>query len=153
MNAHRTSAKLRTRFVALVVAVALAGSPVAAQTPAASEQSASTEKKALPQFGTVNPMPAPALPPVTPSASPLPDLGDAAQADFSPAQERKLGETVIRQLRASGAYMNDPEVNDYLNELGHRLMGDLVPATERRLTRTAPVGALTANAPRVSPVR
>jgi predicted Zn-dependent protease len=35
----------------------------------------------------------------------LPDLGDAAQADFSPAQERKLGETIIRQLRASGAYM------------------------------------------------
>jgi beta-barrel assembly-enhancing protease len=105
----------------LVVAVALAGSPVAAQTPAASGPSASAEKSALPQFGTVTPTPAPALPPATPGPS-LPDLGDAAQADFSPAQERKLGETVIRQLRASGAYMNDPEVNDYLNELGHRLI-------------------------------
>jgi len=52
----------------------------------------------------------------------LPDLGDAAQADFSPAQERKLGETIIRQLRASGGYMNDPEVNDYLNQLGQRLV-------------------------------
>ena len=52
----------------------------------------------------------------------MPDLGDAAQADFSPAQERKLGEAVIHQLRAAGAYMNDPEVNDYLNELGHRLI-------------------------------
>jgi predicted Zn-dependent protease len=51
----------------------------------------------------------------------LPDLGDVSQTDFSPAQERKLGETIVRQLRASGGYINDPEVNDYLNELGHRL--------------------------------
>jgi len=67
--------------------------------------------------------------PATPSpairaaaAEGLPDLGDAAQIDLSPMQERKLGETVIRQLRAAGGYMNDPEVNDYLNELGHRLL-------------------------------
>jgi beta-barrel assembly-enhancing protease len=52
----------------------------------------------------------------------LPDLGDVSQTDFSPAQERKLGETIVRQIRASGGYMNDPEVNDYLNELGHRLI-------------------------------
>jgi predicted Zn-dependent protease len=52
----------------------------------------------------------------------LPDLGDVSQADFSPMQERKLGETIVRQMRAAGAYMNDPEVNDYLNELGHRLI-------------------------------
>ncbi|MEO9137425.1 MAG: M48 family metalloprotease [Casimicrobiaceae bacterium] len=52
----------------------------------------------------------------------LPDLGDVSQTDFSPAQERKLGETIVRQLRASGGYINDPEVNDYLNELGHRLI-------------------------------
>jgi len=52
----------------------------------------------------------------------LPELGDASQADLSPAQEKKLGDTIIRQVRASGAYMNDPEVNDYLNELGQRLV-------------------------------
>ena len=51
----------------------------------------------------------------------LPDLGDVSQTDFSPVQERKLGDAIVRQLRASGGYMNDPEVNDYLNELGHRL--------------------------------
>jgi predicted Zn-dependent protease len=70
----------------------------------------------------VKPTPAPPAPTPPTGPSALPDLGDAAQADFSPAQERKLGETVIRQLRASGGYMNDPEVNDYLNELGHRLI-------------------------------
>jgi predicted Zn-dependent protease len=52
----------------------------------------------------------------------LPDLGDSSQVAFSPAQERKVGEQIIRQLRAQGGYMQDPEVNDYLNELGHRLV-------------------------------
>jgi predicted Zn-dependent protease len=58
----------------------------------------------------------------TAAAQALPDLGDSVQVDLSPAQERKLGEAIIRQVRAAGAYMNDPEVNDYLNELGHRLV-------------------------------
>ena len=58
----------------------------------------------------------------TAAAQSLPDLGDVSQTGFSPIQERKLGETIIRQLRANGAYINDPEVNDYLNELGHRLV-------------------------------
>ena len=45
-----------------------------------------------------------------------------SQASFSPVQERKLGETIIRQLRATGGYINDPEVNDYLQTLGHRIV-------------------------------
>jgi predicted Zn-dependent protease len=64
----------------------------------------------------------PVATPLTAHAQGLPDLGDAAQASLSPSQERKLGETVVQQLRASGGWMNDPEVNDYLNELGHRLV-------------------------------
>jgi predicted Zn-dependent protease len=67
-------------------------------------------------------MPAAPLPVGVSHAQTLPDLGDAAQAGLSPAQERKLGDTIIRQARATGAYMNDPEVNDYLNELGSRLV-------------------------------
>jgi predicted Zn-dependent protease len=55
-------------------------------------------------------------------AQTLPDLGDAAQASLSPTQEHQLGEAVVHQIRASGAYLNDPEVNDYLNEIGHRLI-------------------------------
>src|SRR5947207_730583 len=82
------SANFCRRAVALVVAVALAGSPAMAQTPAASEQSVSAAK-APPQFGAINPpAPVPSLPLAMPS-QPLPDLGDAAQADLSPAQERK----------------------------------------------------------------
>jgi len=101
--------------IAALTAFALACAPLygAAEAPGASD--------ALPQFGAAGPAPpaSNALPRAYPQR--LPDLGDVSQTDFSPAQERKLGETVIRQLRASGGYMNDPEVNDYLNELGHRL--------------------------------
>ncbi|MEO8506945.1 MAG: M48 family metalloprotease [Betaproteobacteria bacterium] len=56
------------------------------------------------------------------AAQPLPDLGDSSQAAMTPAQERKIGEAIMRQIRAQGGYLQDPEVNDYLNELGHRLV-------------------------------
>ncbi len=62
------------------------------------------------------------LAPIAGAQQNLPDLGDPAQAELSAPQERKLGETVIRQIRGSGAYLNDPEVNGYLNELGNRLV-------------------------------
>jgi predicted Zn-dependent protease len=55
-------------------------------------------------------------------AQALPDLGDESQSLLSPIQERKLGESVVHEIRASGAYLEDPEVNDYLNELGQRLV-------------------------------
>src|SRR5215470_7819087 len=53
--------------------------------------------------------------------SSLPELGDPSQTLLSAAQERKLGETIMYQVRASG-YLYDPEVNGYLNELGNRLV-------------------------------
>ncbi len=52
----------------------------------------------------------------------LPELGDPSGAVMSLAQERRLGESVIREIRNSGAYLDDPEVNGYLNELGNRLV-------------------------------
>lgn len=52
----------------------------------------------------------------------LPELGDASREVLSPYQERKLGESIIREFRANGIYMNDPEVNDYLNTIGHKLV-------------------------------
>ena len=58
-------------------------------------------------------------------AQALPDLGDESQSAMGPLQERRLGESVVRQIRAAGAYFDDPEINDYLNELGHRLVAAL----------------------------
>ena len=55
-------------------------------------------------------------------AQALPDLGEESQASLTLGQERRIGESIIRQIRASGAYLEDPEVNDYLSELGHRLV-------------------------------
>ena len=52
----------------------------------------------------------------------LPDLGDSSQVVISPAQERKLGEATMRQVYASGGYLDDPEVVAYLNNLGRRLV-------------------------------
>src|SRR2546426_991668 len=60
--------------------------------------------------------------PIAVTAQTLPDLGDPSQALLSGAQERKLGESVMREIRSSGGYLNDPEVNGYLNELGNRLV-------------------------------
>jgi len=55
-------------------------------------------------------------------SSRLPDLGDESQAMLSTVQERRMGEQVVRQIRGAGAYLEDPEVNDYLNQLGQRLV-------------------------------
>ncbi len=41
---------------------------------------------------------------------------------MSASQERKLGETIMKDARLTGGIMNDPEVNGYLNELGNRLV-------------------------------
>lgn len=52
----------------------------------------------------------------------LPELGDSSGALVSGQQERKLGQEAMREIRASGAYLNDPEVNAYLNQLGQRVL-------------------------------
>jgi predicted Zn-dependent protease len=71
---------------------------------------------------------APAFAPIA-SAQTLPDLGDESQTMLSPSQEYKLGLDVVRQIRGAGVYLDDPEVNDYLNELGHRLVAARVDST------------------------
>jgi predicted Zn-dependent protease len=57
-------------------------------------------------------------------ADDLPDLGDASQSALSPVQERKLGEGIMAQIRSDPAYLDDPEVTDYLNNLGYRLVSN-----------------------------
>ena len=119
----RTTRRLIAAFTAVALAFAplsQAAGPAAATNVAPAATKPAPSSDALPEYGTVPPPP-PSVP--LPQAYPqrLPDLGDASQADFSPAQERKLGDAIVREMRASGAYMNDPEVNDYLQELGHRL--------------------------------
>lgn len=51
----------------------------------------------------------------------LPDLGDVAQSDFSPLQERRLGESIMLEIRADRSYYDDAEALDYIKNLGDRL--------------------------------
>ncbi len=55
-------------------------------------------------------------------AQDLPDLGDAAAATLSPAQERAIGYSMLRQLRELPAFLEDPDVTDYLTGIGYRLV-------------------------------
>lgn len=53
----------------------------------------------------------------------LPDLGDVGASEFSPAEERRIGEEIIREIRwKDAAYLDDPEVEEYINRLGKRLV-------------------------------
>lgn len=53
----------------------------------------------------------------------LPDLGDSAQAELSPQMERQIGAAIVRQIRFGDArYLDDPEIEDYLERLGARMV-------------------------------
>ena len=56
-------------------------------------------------------------------ADDLPELGEAARAELSPQLERKIGESIMNEIRLrEPSYVDDPEINDYLNRLGSRLV-------------------------------
>lgn len=52
----------------------------------------------------------------------LPDLGESSAADLSPQMERRIGESIVRDIRLhEAAYVDDAEIQGYLNDLGGRL--------------------------------
>ncbi|MES1981750.1 MAG: M48 family metalloprotease [Pseudomonadota bacterium] len=54
----------------------------------------------------------------------LPDLGDVSQTAVSPQQERQIGEQSMFEIRADRSYLDDAEINDYLNQLGGQLVAN-----------------------------
>lgn len=52
----------------------------------------------------------------------LPDLGDNSEAAFNTSQERALGLKIMREIRTDRDFLDDPELSDYLNTLGTRLV-------------------------------
>lgn len=55
------------------------------------------------------------------SQSALPDLGSAANALISRQDEYQIGRVMVHELRAQNLYLDDPEVNSYLQDLGSRI--------------------------------
>lgn len=100
--------RLRVRLLAALLAATLAAAPRAFAQGAAP----------LPRFK-------PAAEPATaapPAAAPLPDLGDAGASELSLASERRIGEQVMRDIRRDPQYLDDPEIAEYLNALGGKLV-------------------------------
>ncbi len=60
----------------------------------------------------------------------LPDLGGVADITLSPQAERRLGESIMRDIRRDPDYVEDPEVTDYLDTLGDKLVNALPGATQ-----------------------
>ena len=63
---------------------------------------------------------------------PLPELGDSAARTLSPAQEARIGQQFLRQLLRDKNYVDDPELNTYLNQLGRTV-------AKNASTRDAPI--------------
>lgn len=54
----------------------------------------------------------------------LPDMGNTADYGVSPAEEKRTGEAVIRNIRRGGGVVDDPLIEDYLDHLGYRLISN-----------------------------
>lgn len=52
----------------------------------------------------------------------LPDIGDSAGSVVSPEYERRLGQAFLRQVRRHANIVTDPEIEQYINSLGSRLV-------------------------------
>ncbi|MDR2838492.1 MAG: M48 family metalloprotease [Azonexus sp.] len=54
-------------------------------------------------------------------ADDLPELGDVAASDLSPAMEKLIGRQVMSEIWRDPAYLDDSDVENYLNVLGGKL--------------------------------
>jgi predicted Zn-dependent protease len=55
-------------------------------------------------------------------AADLPDLGEVSRQYFSDQEEQSLGRTIMRDVYTDPRYLDDPEIETYLNQLGYRLV-------------------------------
>lgn len=51
----------------------------------------------------------------------LPDIGTPADQVFTAGEEYAIGSGIVRQLRDNGEILDDPELTDYVQQLGQRL--------------------------------
>ena len=61
----------------------------------------------------------------------LPDLGEVSQAGLSPQLEKRVGESIMQDIRLhEPSYSEDPEVTGYVNRLGARLLSHSTEARQ-----------------------
>ena len=51
----------------------------------------------------------------------LPDIGSPADSVLSKQKEKEIGRAIFRQLRASGTMVSDPEVQEYITDVGQKI--------------------------------
>lgn len=52
----------------------------------------------------------------------LPDIGSSAASAISPEEMKAYGASMLHEMRAYNYVLDDPQLNDYLNALGYRLV-------------------------------
>ena len=52
----------------------------------------------------------------------LPDMGSPADAVLSKSDEAQYGRAIMRGIRQSGLVVEDPQLTEYINEIGHRIV-------------------------------
>jgi predicted Zn-dependent protease len=52
----------------------------------------------------------------------LPDMGSPADAILSKNQESQIGRMIMRDIRRSGTVVEDPQITEYVNEIGSRIV-------------------------------
>lgn len=51
----------------------------------------------------------------------LPDIGSPADSVLSKSDENRYGRAIMAQIRMSGDVVEDPLINEYINEIGHNI--------------------------------
>lgn len=60
------------------------------------------------------------------AAQGLPDLGSTGDAVLSPQIERRIGESIVREIRfREPSYLDDPEIAEYLGGIGERISREM----------------------------
>ncbi|HEY9067027.1 MAG TPA: M48 family metalloprotease, partial [Burkholderiaceae bacterium] len=83
-------------------------------------------------------VPAAALPPAAHAQNQLPTLGDPAGEDLGVGTERKIGDEIMREIRADPDYLDDPVLLEYLQSLWQPLLassrarGNISPELDQR---------------------
>ncbi|MGX5201846.1 beta-barrel assembly-enhancing protease [Aliikangiella sp. IMCC44632] len=64
----------------------------------------------------------------------LPNMGSSSSKVFGLAEEQAVGDDYMRQLRAFAPIMHDAEVNDYIQDLGFKLVEQNINAQDRQFS-------------------